>query len=55
MQKISRLATPSVKIVQPEVGLGITADSGAMWRLKGLVGGSSVLELILAGRMLSAP
>ena len=49
-----RLATPSVKIGQPEVGLGITAAAGAMWRLKELVGEPLALDMLLAGRTLSA-
>lgn len=49
-----RLATPSVKIGQPEVGLGILAAAGATWRLKELVGEPLAKELLLAGRILNA-
>lgn len=49
-----RLATPAVKFGQPEVGLGITAAAGALWRLKELVGESVALELLLTGRILDA-
>ncbi|GAB3940957.1 enoyl-CoA hydratase/isomerase family protein [Corynebacterium tapiri] len=49
-----RLATPKVKIGQPEAGLGITAAAGAMWRLKELVGEVTALELLMTGRILDA-
>lgn len=49
-----RLATPHLKLGQPETGLGITAAAGAMWRLKELVGEPVALELLLAGRILTA-
>ncbi|MGO1182400.1 MAG: enoyl-CoA hydratase/isomerase family protein [Micrococcaceae bacterium] len=49
-----RLATPQLKLGQPETGLGITAAAGAMWRLKELVGEPVALELLIAGRILTA-
>lgn len=49
-----RLATPSLKLGQPEVGLGIMAAAGATWRLKELVSESLALELLLTGRVLNA-
>ena len=49
-----RLATPQLKLGQPETGLGITAAAGAMWRLKELVGEPVALELLLTGRILDA-
>ena len=49
-----RLATPSLKIGQPEAGLGIMAAAGATWRLKELVGEPLAKELLLAGRILNA-
>lgn len=49
-----RIATPKVKMGQPETNLGISAAAGALWRLKELVGEPTALELILAGRILNA-
>ena len=49
-----RLATPTLKMGQPEAGLGITAAAGAMWRLKELIGEPIALELLMTGRILSA-
>ena len=49
-----RIATPALKMGQPETGLGITAAAGAQWRLKELVGEPVALELLLAGRILDA-
>ena len=49
-----RIATPSLKLGQPETGLGITAAAGAQWRLKELVGEPVALELLLTGRILDA-
>ena len=49
-----RLATPKLKLGQPETGLGITAAAGAMWRLKELVGEPVALEMLLAGRIVDA-
>lgn len=49
-----RLATPRLKMGQPETNLGIIAAAGALWRLKELVGEPVALELLLAGRILTA-
>jgi enoyl-CoA hydratase len=49
-----RIATPSVKIGNPETGLGILAAAGASWRLKELVGEPVAKEILLAGRVLNA-
>lgn len=49
-----RVATTSVKFGQPEVGLGIVAGAGALWRLKELVGEPMAKELVYTGRILSA-
>lgn len=49
-----RLGTPYLKMGQPETGLGIIAAAGALWRLKELVGEPVALEILMAGRILSA-
>lgn len=49
-----RLGTPSVKIGNPEPGLGILAAAGASWRLRELVGEPLAKEILLAGRVLDA-
>ncbi|KNC17852.1 enoyl-CoA hydratase [Arthrobacter sp. RIT-PI-e] len=49
-----RIGTPTLKIGQPETGLGIMAAAGGMWRLKELVGEPVALEILLAGRILDA-
>ncbi len=49
-----RIGTPSVKIGNPETGLGILAAAGASWRLKELVGEPVAKEILLAGRILTA-
>ncbi|MEL4503563.1 enoyl-CoA hydratase/isomerase family protein [Luteococcus sp. H138] len=49
-----RIATPQVKIGQPETNLGISAAAGALWRLKELVGEPLAKEIVLAGRILDA-
>ncbi|QAY72923.1 enoyl-CoA hydratase/isomerase family protein [Agromyces protaetiae] len=49
-----RLATPALKIGNPETGLGIIAAAGASWRLKEIVGEALALELLLTGRVLNA-
>ncbi len=49
-----RIASTSVKIGNPEVGLGILAGSGATWRLLELVGEPVAKEILLAGRVLTA-
>lgn len=49
-----RIGTPSVKIGNPETGLGILAAAGASWRLKELVVEPVAKEILLAGRILTA-
>jgi enoyl-CoA hydratase len=49
-----RIATPSLKIGNPEVSLGIIAAAGATWRLAELVGEPVAKEILLAGRVLNA-
>ncbi|WP_434995089.1 enoyl-CoA hydratase/isomerase family protein [Arthrobacter sp. Ld5] len=49
-----RLGTPRLKIGNPETGLGILPAAGATWRLKELVGEPLALEILLAGRILTA-
>ncbi|HEV7168416.1 MAG TPA: enoyl-CoA hydratase/isomerase family protein [Micrococcaceae bacterium] len=49
-----RIGTPSVKIGNPETGLGIMAAAGASWRLRELVGEPVAKEILLAGRVLNA-
>ncbi|MGK7224038.1 enoyl-CoA hydratase/isomerase family protein [Kocuria flava] len=49
-----RLATPHLRIGQPETNLGIIAAAGGLWRLKELVGEPLALEILLAGRILDA-
>lgn len=49
-----RIGTPSVRIGQPETGLGIIAAAGALWRLKELAGEPLAKEIVLAGRTLDA-
>lgn len=49
-----RLGTPSVKIGNPETGLGILAAAGATWRLPQIVGEARAAELLLTGRVLGA-
>lgn len=49
-----RIATPRVRIGNPEPGLGILAAAGATWRLKELVGEPVAKEVLLAGRVLGA-
>lgn len=49
-----RLGTPYIKMGQPETNLGIIAAAGALWRLKELVGEPVALEILMAGRILSA-
>jgi enoyl-CoA hydratase len=49
-----RIGTPSVRIGNPETGLGILAAAGASWRLKELVGEPVAKEILLAGRVLQA-
>lgn len=49
-----RIATPEVRIGQPETNLGIMAAAGATWRLRDLVGEPLAKELLLTGRILDA-
>ncbi len=48
-----RIGTAQLRVGQPEVGLGIMAAAGAVWRLKELVGESLAKELLMTGRILS--
>jgi enoyl-CoA hydratase len=45
-----RIATPALKIGNPETGLGIIAAAGASWRLREIVGEARAAELLLTGR-----
>lgn len=49
-----RIATPSLRIGNPETGLGIIAAAGATWRLPEIVGDARASELLLTGRILEA-
>ncbi len=49
-----RIATPALRIGNPETGLGIIAAAGASWRLHEIVGRGPAAELLLAGRILDA-
>jgi len=49
-----RIGTPTVRIGNPEPGLGIIAAAGACWRLRDLVGEPMAKEILLAGRVLDA-
>lgn len=49
-----RIGTPTVKIGNPETGLGILAAAGASWRLKEIVGDARAAELLLTGRAVDA-
>lgn len=49
-----RVGTASLKIGNPETGLGIIAAAGATWRLRELVGEPLAAEILLAGRILDA-
>ena len=49
-----RLATPTLKVGNPETGLGILAAAGASWRLKEIVGDARAIELLLTGRTVHA-
>lgn len=49
-----RIATPALKIGNPETGLGILAAAGATWRLPAIVGEARAAEMLLTGRILDA-
>lgn len=49
-----RIATPNVKIGNPETALGILAAAGATWRLRELIGEPLAKEILLAGRQLDS-
>src|SRR5690554_5686362 len=49
-----RIATPGLKIGNPEASLGIIAAAGATWRLAERVRERTAKELLLAGRILGA-
>lgn len=49
-----RIGTPTMRIGNPETGLGIVAAAGALWRLPELVGEALAKEMLLAGRVLGA-
>lgn len=49
-----RIATPSLKIGNPETGLGIMAAAGAAWRLPEIIGEARASELLLTGRAIDA-
>src|SRR5690554_5274349 len=49
-----RIATPTLKIGNPEASLGIIAAAGATWRLAELVGEPVAKQVLLAGRVLTA-
>ena len=50
-----RIASTSARLGTPETALGILPAAGALWRLAELVGEPVAKEIILAGRILSAP
>lgn len=49
-----RVGTLTLKIGNPETGLGIIAAAGASWRLRELVGEPLAAEILLTGRVLNA-
>lgn len=49
-----RIASPALRIGNPETSLGIIAAAGASWRLRELVGEPLAKEVLLAGRILTA-
>ena len=49
-----RIATPALRIGNPETGLGIIAAAGASWRLREIVGEARAAELLLTGRTVDA-
>lgn len=48
-----RIGTESLRVGNPETGLGIMAAAGATWRLRELVGELLAKEILLAGRVLN--
>lgn len=48
-----RIGTASLRIGNPETGLGIVAAAGATWRLRELIGEPLAKEILLAGRTLT--
>lgn len=49
-----RIGTPTLRIGNPEPGLGIIAAAGATWRLPEIVGEARAAEMLLTGRILTA-
>lgn len=49
-----RIATTSLRIGNPETGLGILAAAGATWRLPEIVGHARAADLLLTGRSVGA-
>jgi len=49
-----RIGTPSLRMGNPETGLGIMAAAGATWRLPEIVGAARAADLLLTGRILDA-
>lgn len=49
-----RIGSATLKIGNPETGLGIIAAAGATWRLREIVGEARASELLLTGRILDA-
>jgi enoyl-CoA hydratase len=49
-----RIATPMLKIGNPEPCLGIMAAAGATWRLREIIGGGLASEMLLTARTLTA-
>ena len=49
-----RIATPTLRIGNPETGLGIMAAAGATWRLREIVGEARASELLLTGCVIGA-
>ncbi|MDW4573982.1 enoyl-CoA hydratase/isomerase family protein [Microbacterium sp. M3] len=49
-----RIGTPTLRMGNPEPGLGIIAAAGATWRLPEIVGEARAAELLLTGRIVDA-
>lgn len=49
-----RIGSPTLRIGNPETGLGIIAAAGAAWRLPEIVGDARASELLLTGRIIEA-